>query len=224
MVSLIRVSRTHPLRSFTQKLAAMNPLTGMNWSEFLQAYRVFIGQPAQGILHILEAQRRSNWQRWVLQRLARQAAALKNVQVVINLTELTQLPADTLGGAYARHILQQGFDPEAFVTPEGSDWVNQRAALSHDIYHVITGFESDPLGEYGLAAFVLVQYRDLLNVFVLSFAVWSMIGYPMMAPKILRSILKGLRMGFRCRPIFAYAFEANWDQPLTEVRRYLKIV
>jgi Coenzyme Q (ubiquinone) biosynthesis protein Coq4 len=149
-------------------LRSVNPLTGINWSELRKAYGVFIANPSQGILHILAAERHSNWQKWMIKRLASQASHLQNVDLKINLNSLLQLPEDTLGGAYARHIVTQDFNPEAFVTSEDTHWVDYRAALSHDVYHIIAGFDGSPVGEFGLAAFALIQYRDLLNVFVLS--------------------------------------------------------
>ncbi len=205
-----------------QFFARINPLFGVNWFELRQAYRVFLQNPSQGILHILAAGRASNWQRWVEARLAHQAAQLSHTTLSINVDQLLQLSADTLGGAYARHITRQGFDPEAFVTEADQDhWLNQRLGLSHDVHHVITGFDGSPLGEFGLAAFVLVQYRDLLNMFVLSHLPWFMLGHPSLVPKAIASIVKGLRQGFICRPIIAYPFEENWHKPLLQVRQEL---
>lgn len=204
------------------RLTALNPLAGMNWSEFRKAYSTFIGNPAQGVLHILAAGRNTNWTKWVHIRLARQAAHLKQVKLTINLEQLSQLPEDTLGGAYAKHIISQGFDPEVFVKPNpNEDWLGCRLGLSHDVHHVILGFDGTPVGEFGLAAFVLLQYRDLLNVFVLSFVPLFMLGNPKIAVKILAAIIKGLRMGLACKPIVAYPFEANWHQPLHQVRQEL---
>jgi Coenzyme Q (ubiquinone) biosynthesis protein Coq4 len=205
-----------------QFLARINPFYGINWFELRQAYRVFLSDPSQGILHILVAGRSSNWQRWVEVRLAHQAADLAQTALSINVAELLQLPENTLGGAYARHITSQGFDPEAFIAREDqAHWLNQRLGLSHDVHHVITGFDGSPLGEFGLAAFVLVQYRDLLNVFVLSHLPWFMLGNPSLVPKAISSLIKGLRHGFVCRPIIAYPFEANWHKPLLQVRQEL---
>jgi ubiquinone biosynthesis protein Coq4 len=129
-----------------------------------------------------------------------------------------------LGGAYSRHITEQGFDPEAFIrSVDHQAWLQNRLALSHDVYHVITGFDGSPVGEFGLAAFTLVQYRDLLNTFVLSFVPWSMLGFPRQAGKMLAAIGQGFRMGWRCRPIVAYPFEDNWHKPLWLVRQELGI-
>jgi Coenzyme Q (ubiquinone) biosynthesis protein Coq4 len=201
----------------------INPFSGIDWREFGLAYRVFIANPGQGILHILAAAQNSTWQKWVIRRLSRQAAALYMSDLSIDMPALLQLPADTLGGAYARHMTQQGFDPEAFVRSNHDDRLTHRLALSHDIYHVITGFDGSPVGEFGVAAFTLVQYRDLLNVFVLSFVPWSMLGFPLQAGRMLMAIGQGFRLGCRCRPIVAYPFEANWPKPLREVRHELGI-
>ncbi|MDX2212861.1 MAG: Coq4 family protein [Oculatellaceae cyanobacterium bins.114] len=193
----------------------------MNWSELRQAYRVFLENPSQGILHIIAAGQQSHWQRWVTARLAQQATPLAHTMIDINLDYLSQLPEDSLGGAYAKHLLSQGFDPAAFVTSNQYDWVEQRLALSHDVHHVMTGFNSTPVGEFGLAAFVLLQYRDLLNVFVLSHLPWFMVGHIMLAPQAIASVIRGIRQGLVCKPIFAYPFEANWHKPLIEVRQEL---
>lgn len=218
------LSTTLQVKSWTKTL---NPFvhTGINWSEFRKAYSIFRDDPGQGIRHIIAAGRGSHWQNWVKARLARQAAHLENVEISINLAELAKLPEPTLGGAYARHIISQGFDPEAFMNPEDAreDWVDRRAAIGHDVHHVITGFGASPVGEFGLAAFTLVQYRNLLNVFVLSFLPLTIISNFRLAPQLIAATFKGFIMGFACKPIFAYPFEDNWHKPIAEVRKELGI-
>jgi ubiquinone biosynthesis protein Coq4 len=196
----------------------------LNGSEFSQAYRCFFNDPAAGIHHIIAAGRGSRWENWVNARLARQAIALQETNLTINLADLLQLPENTLGGAYARHMIRQGFDPQEFVTDDLQEtWVNRRAAIAHDVHHLITGFDATPVGEYGLAAFSLVQYWNLLNVFVLSFLPLSVLSDLKTAPRLLAATLKGFWMGLICRPIFAYPFEANWSKSLVEVRQELRI-
>ncbi len=204
-------------------LRSISPLTGINWSELRKAYGVFIANPAQGILHILAAERHSNWQKWVTKRLVSQAPHLQNVDLKINVNTLLQLPEDTLGWAYARHIILQGFDPEAFVVSEDTHWFDYRGALSHDVYHIIAGFDGSAIGEFGLAAFVLMQYRDLLNVFVLSHLPWFLMGNIKLAPQAIAAVSKGFVRGIRCKPVFAYPFEQNWQKPLWQVRQELGI-
>jgi Coenzyme Q (ubiquinone) biosynthesis protein Coq4 len=195
----------------------------INWSELRWAYRVFIDRPSAGILHILAAGKNSRWQSWVESRLASQGKYLKDAQIVIDIDRLLELPEWTLGGGYARHITSHGFDPNAFIINQDQDWVKRRAALSHDVYHIITGFDGSPMGEFGLAAFGLVQYRDLLNTFVLSHVPYFMMGSPHKIAALIAVLTKGLRMGIRSKPIFAYPFESNWHKSITEVRSELGI-
>jgi ubiquinone biosynthesis protein Coq4 len=204
-------------------LRSINPFIGINWTELRRAYRIFIPNPSQGILHILAAEQDSNWQKWVIKRLATQASHLQNIDLKINVKDLLQLPEDTLGGAYARHIISQDFDPEAFVRSEQTNWVDYRAALSHDVYHIMAGFDGSPIGEFGLAAFALVQYRDLLNVFVLSHLPWFLMGNIKSAPEAIAAVARGFIRGMRSKPVFAYPFEQNWQTPLSHVRQELGI-
>lgn len=199
--------------------------TGINGSELKHAYSVFRDAPVQGIRHIIAAGRNSYWQKWVNTRLARQAAHLENVELSINLAELFELPEHTLGGAYARHMIRQGFDPKTFMMPEEAQqsWLEKRLAISHDVHHIIAGFDASPVGEFGLAAFCLVQYWNLLNVFVLSFLPLNIILNFRLAPRLIAATFKGFMMGLICKPIFAYSFESNWHKPLSEVRAELGI-
>ncbi|MGF1520106.1 MAG: Coq4 family protein [Nodosilinea sp.] len=197
------------------------PLSGINWAELGAAYRAFLGDPAAGILHILAAGRHSQWQRWVEKRLERQAAHLAYRTISVDLDALAQLPPDSLGGAYARHMMHYRFDPEVFKTDEASgEWLRQRTAISHDIYHIYTGFDASPIGEFGVAAYTLVQYRDLLNVFVLSFVPLSLTN-PLWTLPLLRAMGRGLRMGMKGKAAIAYPPELNWEKPLAIVRQEL---
>ncbi|MBW4463101.1 MAG: hypothetical protein KME47_23110 [Nodosilinea sp. WJT8-NPBG4] len=212
------ISRIQP---YSCRQRPRSPLSGINWPELGAAYRTFLSDPAAGILHILAAGRHSQWQRWVEHRLEQQAAHLAYRTISVDLNALVQLPPDTLGGAYARHMIRYGFNPEAFMTDEAnSEWLRQRTAISHDIYHIYTGFDASPIGEFGVAAYTLVQYRDLLNVFVLSFVPLSLTN-PLWTVPLLRAIWRGFRMGTRGQAAIAYPPELNWDKPLAIVRQEL---
>jgi ubiquinone biosynthesis protein Coq4 len=199
--------------------------TGIEWSKLWQAYRTFKANPAEGVLLVLEAERHSSWKAWVQRRLKRQAVHLESKRVKIDLKELIELPSDTLGGAYARHMIAQGFSPETFVTEDDNDdWLAQRVGLSHDIFHIITGFNATPIGEFGVAAFVLVQWWDMVNVFVMSWYPLYLLSEINKAPGYIASIAHGILMGLQTKPIITYAFEDNWDKPLVLVRKELGIM
>jgi ubiquinone biosynthesis protein Coq4 len=195
----------------------------INWREMRKAYQVFMSNPAQGILHILAAGRQSRWQAMVMARLRCQAKLIADKEVTVDLAALSQLPADTLGGAYARHMFAQGFTTDSFVDQEEDDVFDRRLAIAHDVQHIMTGFDSSPIGEFGLAAFMFVQYRDLLNVFVLSWVPWSMLGNVRWIPKLCAALWRGFVGGWCSRPLAAYPYEDNWHRSIVEIRRELQI-
>ncbi len=206
-----------------QSAAIPKEPTGINWREVGKAYQVFMRNPAQGILHILAAGRHSYWQKLVIARLRHQAQLIADREVSIDLNMLIQLPADTLGGAYARHMFAQGFTADSFIDNDQDTLFDKRLGIAHDVQHIMTGFDSSPIGEFGLAAFMLVQYRDLLNVFVLSWVPWSMIGSIRRTPKLTAALWRGFIGGWRSKPLAAYPFEDNWHKSLSEVRQELRI-
>jgi ubiquinone biosynthesis protein Coq4 len=197
--------------------------SGINWRELAKAYQVFMHDPAKGIRHILAADRHSYWQKLVITRLRRQAKLIADKEVSIDLNSLIQLPADTLGGAYARHMFAQGFTIDSFIDNDQDTVFDKRLGIAHDVQHIMTGFDSSPIGEFGLAAFMLVQYRDLLNVFVLSWVPWSMIGNVHRIPKLTVTLWRGLLGGWQSKPLVAYPFEDNWHKSILEVRQELQI-
>jgi ubiquinone biosynthesis protein Coq4 len=197
--------------------------SGINWREVGKAYQTFLADPSRSINHIINASQHSRWEKRVMRRLSRQAAAIRDLEVKIDLDELIKLPPDTLGGAYARHMELQGFTPDTFVEPDRDGVFDRRLAVAHDVHHIIAGFDSSPIGEFGLAAFMLVQYRDLLNVFVLSWVPWFAIGYWRSLPQLVAALYRGFMTGWSSKPIVSYPFELHWQTPIQIVRRELGI-
>ena len=91
----------------------------------------------------------------------------------IDLDALAALPDGTLGHTYATFLRSHGLTPEVFDgPPEGiadprRSYVVQRLRQTHDLWHVVTGCETDPAGEVALQAFTYAQLRarqrDLSN-------------------------------------------------------------
>src|SRR5689334_8061536 len=77
----------------------------------------------------------------------------------IDLDQLAALPAGTLGHAYATFLRSHGLTPDVFdEAPAGvrdpkMAYMIQRARQTHDLWHVVTGCETDPAGEVALQAF-----------------------------------------------------------------------
>ena len=75
-----------------------------------------------------------------------------------NLDELELLPANTLGNVYAKHMKFNHLDPEFYndVKPVNAmHYLRLRIRKTHDIWHVINGFDTSENGEMGLQGFYL---------------------------------------------------------------------
>src|SRR5262249_46979818 len=83
----------------------------------------------------------------------------------VDLDALAALPEGTLGHAYAKFLRSRGLTPEVFdgspagVTDPRLSYLMQRMRQTHDLWHVVTGCETDPAGEIALQAFTFAQIR-----------------------------------------------------------------
>src|SRR3954451_25237618 len=77
----------------------------------------------------------------------------------VDLDTLAALPVGTLGHAYATFMKAHGLTPDVFDSPPAdvhdprAAYVIQRIRQTHDLWHVVTGAETDPAGEVALQAF-----------------------------------------------------------------------
>jgi ubiquinone biosynthesis protein COQ4 len=88
---------------------------------------------------------------------------------------LARLPEDSLGRAYLAYLERNGFEPGGLLelqnevqarwereagTPRLDPlraWFRDRTLLAHDLFHLLTGYDTDDIGEATLLAFSLAQ-------------------------------------------------------------------
>jgi ubiquinone biosynthesis protein Coq4 len=143
----------------------------------------------------------------------------------VDLDRLLALPAGTLGHEFAKHMRANELDPNALPTlPGGSDLDFVRAHLyeTHDLWHVLTGFDTDVAGEMGLQAFYLAQVRISLAPVLLAVGLLNTVFYAMdQCQRRLDAVCRGWSVGQRAMPLFGTAWAERWDQPLASIRAEL---
>lgn len=145
----------------------------------------------------------------------------------IDLDKLAALPEGTLGHAYAAFLRSHGITPEIFdgappgITNPRRSYVVQRLRQTHDLWHVVTGCETDPAGEVALQAFSFSQTGALGSAFLTVFGALRGVR-ERHDVGILRDVVTLYRTGRRSgRRLPTFAWEDHWATPLAEVRAML---
>lgn len=144
----------------------------------------------------------------------------------IDLATMAQLPAGTLGRAYADFLLTNHLTPDVFDgPPEGvkdpvTAYAIQRLRQTHDLWHVVTGHTTDFAGEIRLQAFTYAQLgAPASGILAFVGALRATRAYPKLVPEALAAF----RAGKRAARLATFRWEQHWTTPLADVRRMLAI-
>ncbi|HEY9667710.1 MAG TPA: Coq4 family protein [Coleofasciculaceae cyanobacterium] len=144
----------------------------------------------------------------------------------IDLDKLIQYPKGSFGREYAAHMKEKQLKPFN-VSPELDDVARRnvfalRYAVTHDIFHVLLGFDTSYAGEIGVLAFAAEQNYSPTLKFSLNLA---KIVYPILAPfqrkAIFANVRKGRELGKQAKFLLGVRFEEYWERPLSEVKAEL---
>ena len=153
---------------------------------------------------------------------------------------LAALPAESFGRGYLAYLDRTGFDPDGLVKLKAEmevyaesigdlllvldptrEWFRVRGILTHDLWHVLTDYGTDALGETALLAFSCAQMpgranRLLLIGAALRSAAEVGIGFA-------NYLYRAWRRGRRAAWLPALPYEELLEQPLEAVRRLARI-
>ncbi|MGJ5629234.1 Coq4 family protein [Nostoc sp. CALU 1950] len=145
-----------------------------------------------------------------------------------NLDDLAKLPEGTLGNVYARGMKARGFDPYFYKKVPVVDDISYLKMLwrsTHDIYHVVAGFDTDLVGEIGLQAFFLAQTPIPISVMLLSLSMVIISLYqPTKFKDLMTEISRGYKVGSHTPGKFiGQKWDQLWDVPVSEIREHLGV-
>jgi ubiquinone biosynthesis protein COQ4 len=143
----------------------------------------------------------------------------------VDLDALAALPEGTLGRSYAEFLRARGLTPEVFVAPrelhdERMRYVAQRLRQTHDLWHVLTGYDTDVVGEVELQAFSYAQLRTPFALLVATLGIarsgarWKM---------AVTRVWNAYRRGRRTAPLGWRRWELLFGTPLDELRHALRL-
>lgn len=143
----------------------------------------------------------------------------------IDLEVLGRLPEGTLGHTYARFMRRHGLDPSALPTypvKDDSSFIEAHLRETHDVWHVVTGFEPHVAGELGLQAFYQAQFPNRVSLAILNAGLLNTLIYAFEdSGARMTQIARGWLMGLKARPLFGTDWKQLWAMPISEVRTQL---
>jgi ubiquinone biosynthesis protein COQ4 len=144
---------------------------------------------------------------------------------------LRALPAGSLGRRYAEFMSTEQISPGGLVAASVQDaapdrwldeqhrFVGERLRDMHDLWHVVTGYGRDLLGEASLLAFTFAQTRTPGIGVIVGYALWRSRA----VPAARRMIWQGFRRGRGAAWLPAQEWERLLAEPLEAVRERLAV-
>ncbi len=140
---------------------------------------------------------------------------------------LEKLPEGTLGRAYSGMIRRLNYDADFFRPRDTSTealWLTQRIASTHDLHHVISGFNTETAGESGVLSITATQIGFPAYVLLNTLAGFRAFRFqPDEFEKISRAIAVGSRIGLEATPLVLQRWEEGWEKSLHQWRNELGV-
>lgn len=180
-----------------------------------------------------QSRRFARFAQWdkVAQRLSRdpridQVLKLRPRLGWIDTAALEALPDGSLGKTFADHLTRKGMNPnlvEPLPAKGPESFVVAHFAETHDIWHVVTGYGNDELGEVSLVGFYCAQFGQaphfalLLGILFLNTAFYK----PGDFKKRMDALTIGWEAGKSAESLFGRDWLSQWGTPLRDIRESL---
>lgn len=139
-----------------------------------------------------------------------------------SLDKLAVYPKKSLGHEYYLHMTKYNLDPNLFPKADFSSpemYMITRLYQVHDLWHVLTGFDTSVEQELGLQAFGIAQYRAPMGALIIAGGILHLIrNDPLKATVAIDQVGRGYQMGSRSSFLLAEPILEELDQPLENLR------
>jgi ubiquinone biosynthesis protein COQ4 len=138
---------------------------------------------------------------------------------------LRRLPADTLGGAYARHLDDNNLSAELqasktnHVDDEDVAYLMRRFRQTHDVWHPMTALGPAPHEEVTIHAFSYGQLQLPVSALIVSLGGIKHGALERRWRLCTKGFRDAYRIGKEAKPLMGVYWEKMWGDPLLEVRR-----
>lgn len=145
----------------------------------------------------------------------------------IELTYLRTLPEHSFGRAVAKFLDDRGFQANEFPMPgleDPVDFMISRMRQSHDLWHVLAGYDTHVEDELALQAFTFAQLRAPLSPLIIAAGLVHLITTrPTDVLHAFEGIVDGWQRGNQCQSLVAFRWEKEWETDLDALRERLRL-
>jgi ubiquinone biosynthesis protein COQ4 len=196
----------------------------MNLAKLLHMYRAYRSGAPLGDVVVLKLDALSSPRPDVAKKLE----AVHGYAPPQDLPALRALPAGSLGREYARFLDANGIAPLVVSAAVRERFARDPYALrytaTHDIHHVLAGFDTGFAGEAGVLAFNVGQGSAPVGPAMLWLVrLLFVLASPTQARAVANNVRVGLAMGRAAQLVIASPLESWFDEPLADVRARLGI-
>lgn len=159
--------------------------------------------------------------------LARERYATPNY----DLEEMRTHPPGSLAREYAEMMLRRGFLPREVARKVGFDrpprddaeYLIDRRLKTHDVHHLITGFDTSVAGEMGISTLYFVQMRNPAPPLLLAATLSHCVLEPEWLDPLARAVAHGWKLGHVMKPLMPARWEEGWDRSLQSWREEFRV-
>jgi len=142
----------------------------------------------------------------------------------VDYDELRRLPATTLGGAYVRHLDDNGITadyqaaPTTYVDDDDMAYLMRRFRQTHDVWHALLGLGIAGHEEVVIHSFSWGQLRLPVSALVVLFGTLKHIVLEGRWGALRHSLAEAYQMGRAAPPLLTVVWEDQWTKPIDQVR------
>jgi ubiquinone biosynthesis protein COQ4 len=137
---------------------------------------------------------------------------------------LRRLPADTLGGAYVRHLDSNHITadyqaaPTTYVDDPEMAYLMRRFRQTHDVWHALLGLGIAGHEEVVIHWFSWGQLRLPVSALIMFFGSLKHVVLERRWGALRHSLREAYQLGRDAPPLLGVYWEEHWNEPLAEVR------
>lgn len=143
----------------------------------------------------------------------------------VDLDELRKLAKGTVGHAYAQYYAVNGLLPfeSGYEVRDDADYLIKWYRETHDLHHIVTAYDTDPIGEMELQAFAAGNLGFRHALFIVALA--GLLPPVRVAPiwTYWNRLKAAYRRGKRSRNLFAVRYDRYFERTVETLRADLQI-